>query len=184
MRTPNRCNRSLIRGSALAALVLGLGACTPGGQFDPTTLMQMDMFETKKPVRGDRQPVFPNGVPGATSGVPPELVKGYQPPPEPATTEAAAAPVEPPKPKLKPKRKPKPKVASAPATPPRTEISVGLSRQPAAPPQQPPQTAQSPWPDPRPAATSSAQPAWPSPPSSPAPQPSQSIWPDPTTPAK
>ena len=28
--------------------------------------------------------MFPGGVPGVPQGVPPELVKGYQPPPEPA----------------------------------------------------------------------------------------------------
>jgi len=39
-------------------------------------------FDTKTKLKGDRQPVFPTGVPGTSSGVPQDLVKGYQPPPD------------------------------------------------------------------------------------------------------
>jgi hypothetical protein len=59
------------------AIVLVLGACTSGGQFDPTEVVSGDMFSTKKKLAGDREPLFPQGVPGAESGVPPDLVKGY-----------------------------------------------------------------------------------------------------------
>ncbi len=68
-------------GSALA-LGLVLGGCTAGGQFDPTEVLSSDVFSTKKKLAGEREPLFPNGVPGAETGVPPDLVKGYQPPPE------------------------------------------------------------------------------------------------------
>ncbi len=40
----------------------------------------LELFDTKKKLSGERKPVFPEGVPGATSGVPAELVKGYQQP--------------------------------------------------------------------------------------------------------
>jgi hypothetical protein len=123
---------ALVRVASVGALIWLLAACTPGGQFDPTTIFTGDMFDSKTKLKGDRQPVFPSGVPGTTAGVPPELMKGYQPPPDqaadnnpapdagagPAT--AAAVPEE----KPKPKPKPKPKIARAPASTP-THISVG-----------------------------------------------------------
>src|SRR6516164_763254 len=114
---PRRLLCSLRRGGPVLAIVLVLGACTSGGQFDPTEVVSGDMFSTKKKLAGDREPLFPQGVPGAESGVPPDLVKGYQPPPEPAATAdnaaegvaKAAAAAEKPK-----KVRPKPKVAGAP----------------------------------------------------------------------
>jgi hypothetical protein len=168
----------LVRTGAAAVLVLALAGCTPGGQFDPTSMFANDMFDTKTKLKGDRQPVFPNGVPGTTSGVPPEMVKGYQPPPEPTAEEAAAAAAE--AEKNKPKPKPKPKVARAPAqpaTPPR-RINIGPGQAvpaapdapaapqgaappPAASPQQ--QSQQSPWPAP-PSQQGAVQSRWPDPP--------------------
>ena len=152
---------SLFRVVCAGALLLVIGACTPGGQFDPTTLLQNDMFDSKKKVLGQREPVFPSGVPGTTTGVPPDLVKGYQPPPEEsaAASPDAAGPQPPPD---KPKPKPKPKVAAAkPAQPPK-RISIGPTSKPSAAPadSQPQQTSapsgqsQSVFPDP-PATTSS-----------------------------
>jgi hypothetical protein len=155
----------LVKAGTATALVLVLAACTPGGQFDPTTIFANDMFDNKKKLQGNREPVFPNGVPGTTSGVPQDLYKGYQPPPDQAADAdtggappAAAAEPE------KPKPKPKPKVAAAPAPHPHpTRISVGPagssppSAPPAAAPAPPPANwpaapapsgAQSPWPDP------------------------------------
>jgi hypothetical protein len=148
----------LVKAGTAVALVLVLAACTPGGQFDPTTIFANDMFDNKKKLQGNREPVFPNGVPGTTSGVPPDLVKGYQPPPDQAADADAngappAAAAEP----EKPKPKPKPKVAAAPAPHPHpTRISVGPAGSPppgappAAAPAPPPAPtgAQSPWPDP------------------------------------
>jgi hypothetical protein len=109
---------SLMRTSAALVVVLVLAACTPGGQFDPTEVVSSDIFNTKKKISGEREPVFPQGVPGAETGVPPDLVKGYQPPPEapaladngPEATAKAAAAAEKPK-----KPRPKPKVVKAPA---------------------------------------------------------------------
>jgi hypothetical protein len=148
----------LVKAGTAVALVLVLAACTPGGQFDPTTIFANDMFDNKKKLQGNREPVFPNGVPGTTSGVPPDLVKGYQPPPDQAAdADANGAPPGAAAEPEKPKPKPKPKVAAAPAPHPHpTRISVGPAGSPPpgappaaapAPPPAPP-GAQSPWPDP------------------------------------
>ena len=64
-----------LRTGAALALGLVLGACTAGGQFDPTEIVSSDIFNTKKKISGDREPVFPQGVPGAETGVPPDLGK-------------------------------------------------------------------------------------------------------------
>ena len=126
---------------------------------------KLDVFglNEKKKLPGDRKAVFPGGVPGVSQGIPPEYVKGNQPP-----ETAQALPVEPEKPAAagkpakktaavqpadepKPKRKPKPRQPAQPAA------------QGAPPPawpaqeQQPPQQAQSPGPG---QSTSSAP--WPS----------------------
>jgi hypothetical protein len=147
---------SLVRiGSALAFL-FALGACTAGGQFDPTEVVSTDLFNTKKKLSGEREPLFPQGVPGAESGVPPDLVKGYQPPPEPVAAEAgdaaAKAAAE-----AKPKPKPKPKVARVPA--PQAHDPAWDRKAPATAP---------------PPAGQAAQSAWPAPPSG---QPAQTNWP-------
>jgi hypothetical protein len=194
-------------GMVLAAASV-LAACTKGGQFDPTTLLDNDMFDNKKPLPGQREPVFPGGVPGITSGIPADLYKGYQPPPEQAAdsgdtasdgaaTNIVPAAEGPPKAEArlesKPKPKPKRKFARAPATP-RTEISVGLARRPKPATQQAEQSSQTAWPAPPstgqtqspqggwpapPAAAQPAQTAWPAPPSTAAAQQSQSVWPAP-----
>lgn len=158
-----------LRSVAAIALALVLGACTKGGQFDPTEMFDTDIFNTKKKIVGDREPLFPEGVPGTETGVPPDLVKGYQPPPEPA----AAAPAANANPaaktadaaeKPKPKPKPKPKVATAP--PPPAAHDPAFDQKPVSPAQaQPPawpapqsQPAQAPWPAP-----GQAQTNWPAP---------------------
>jgi hypothetical protein len=176
----------LLRFGSAFALMAALAACTKGGQFDPTTLLDNSVFDSKKPLPGKREPVFPNGVPGAQSGIPADLYKGYQPPPQQAADIGAAptpiVPVaeEPAKLEAKPKPKPKPRVARAPARP-RTEISVGLGKRPKpAAKQEEPQPAQTGWP--APPSTAQAQPAqtvWPAPPSTAQTQPSQSVWPAP-----
>ena len=132
--------RSLLRLGSALAIVLALGACTKGGQFDPTEVFNSDVFDSKKKLSGQREAVFPGGVPGTTTGVPADLVKGYQPPPDPADSDAAqtagggppapgqpasgqpaagaaraGAPVATAEAKPKPKPKPKPKLASTPA---------------------------------------------------------------------
>jgi hypothetical protein len=192
---PKRRVPILVRvGSALAA-ALTLACCTPGGQFDPTEVVNGDVFSTKKKLVGDREPLFPNGVPGAETGVPPDLVKGYQPPPEQPAAAApdAAAPAKrtataaatpeatpaTPKPKLKPKAKPKPKVARAPAPQANDPAWNQKSQPPAA----------TNWPaPPQTGGTQSTQSNWPAPPSTAPAQQSgqagqgQSIWPNPPAP--
>jgi hypothetical protein len=159
-------------GAALALLLIA-GGCTPGGQFDPTEALSNDIFGTKKRLVGEREPLFPNGVPGAETGVPPDLVKGYQPPPEPPPQTASAAPTPPPVPTAsKPKPKPKPAVVHA-SIPPKTSSAP-----------KPAPGGQAPWPAPQ--QSPAAQPNWPNPVQSsgpanwPPPQPpapGQSVWP-------
>jgi len=165
--------------AAVCALGIVLGSCTPGGQFDPTEMLSNDMFNTKKKIQGDREPLFPNGVPGAETGVPPDLMKGYQAPPEQAAAveppNAAAKPV-PAAEKPKPKPKPKPAVArasppAAPAAPQPGNAAWPGPQQPAAP--------QTNWPAPSGGQSSPpAQTNWPAPPAS-----AQTNWPSPPPPA-
>jgi hypothetical protein len=84
-------NRTL----AAAALVTGL-ALAGCDSFDPLDKFQEwdIMGSSKTPLRGERRPVFPEGVPGVPQGVPPDMVKGYQPPAEepPPVIQAKPAP--------------------------------------------------------------------------------------------
>jgi hypothetical protein len=65
-----------------SALILPLGGCASvSDALDPTDWFSGDLFNSKKKLPGDRKPVFPEGVPGVTQGIPSELVKGNQPPP-------------------------------------------------------------------------------------------------------
>jgi len=181
------------RAASAIALALLIAGCTKGGQLDPTELFSSDVFDTKKKLKGERAPVFPEGVPGASTGVPPDLVKGYEPPPEqpadaavPGPTPPAAAEAAKPKPKPKPKLAAKPPAASGAAAhaagPTRITVAPGqksatqqpdASVWPAAPSNNASQsrTSQSVWPAPPPPQTTSSapaqasQPAWPDPPS-------------------
>jgi hypothetical protein len=166
-------HRLLYRVASVVAVTLLIAGCTKGGQFDPTEMFNSDVFDSKKKLKGERTPLFPTGVPGAPTGVPAELVKGYEPPPEQTDADAAvpgptppAAASEPAKPQ---KPKPKPRIAAQkPAATATTPITVGPSSRPA----QASQSSQGVWPAPpqtAPSQPASAQPA----------QSSQSIWPDP-----
>ena len=100
----------MTRAFTAAALVFAfaLAGCDTINGFDPLDkLSDLDiMGSSKTPLKGERQPVFPQGVPGVPQGVPPDLVKGYQPPPEePPPVVIAPKPVK----QARPKR-----VASAP----------------------------------------------------------------------
>jgi len=189
-----RSRSHFLRAASAVALALLIAGCTKGGQFDPTELFSSDVFDSKKKLKGERTPVFPEGVPGATSGVPADLVKGYQVPPEQPDADAAVPGPTPPAAAAeatKPKPKPKPKLAaqkpsaspgtSAPAAAP-TRITVGPTPKPAT---QQPDASQTAWPAPpstgSPQQAQSSQPAWPAPP--PTSQPSQSIWPNPPAPS-
>jgi hypothetical protein len=109
----------VMRSAALAAgLSLTLAGCE---SFDITNLIP----DSKKKLPGERREVFPGGVPGVSQGVPAELMKGYQAPPEEnaaagtgagarANTAAAAPAAEPPAEEKKPAAKPKPKRVAKP----------------------------------------------------------------------
>ncbi len=139
---------------------LSLGLVLAGCEtFDPTAIFELEMFNTKKKLPGERRAVFPEGTPGVPQGVPQELVKGYQSPeqaePPPQQAQPAAA-----KPEAKPKPKPKPKVLAKPkdeSTP--TAVTVRPSQA------QSQQQSQTQWPDPP---SQQRQPsggvAWPDPP--------------------
>ncbi len=115
----------LLAAAALIAVSGALAGCSTGSNdFDPTSLL--DGFDTKKKLPGNREPVFPSGVPGLEQGVPRELYKenvdrqqlqGQDAVPvEPAPPPAAEAP----KPKASSRPRAAPPRASAPAaaTPP------------------------------------------------------------------
>ena len=86
----------LLAGATLLALGLALAGCSADpSKFDPTDLLDNVFSEQKKPLPGDRKALFPTGTPGVPQGVPPELVKGYQPPPEPPPPEDNPAPAKP-----------------------------------------------------------------------------------------
>lgn len=112
-------------------LLVGLIAIGPVmagcADFDMDKLDVFGLNEKAK-LPGDRKPVFPQGVPGVSQGIPQEYIRGNQPPPDTAQT----LPVEPEKPatagkpakktaavqsadepKPKPKRKPKPPAPAA-----------------------------------------------------------------------
>src|SRR4029077_18977420 len=103
LRLAMRARRIFLIASLLAA-GFALSGCE---SFDPES-----WFNTKKPLPGDRRPMFPGGVPGVPQGVPQDLVKGYQPPPDSPPEVVTAEPK--PKPKPAPNPKPAPRQAAAP----------------------------------------------------------------------
>jgi hypothetical protein len=141
----------VIRGITLTLLLVSLGGALGGCE----TLENFQFWDTKTKLPGERKPVFPEGVPGVTQGIPPELMKGYQEPQQQVDPAAAAAqqgaekaePKPEPKPKAKPRKVAQPR--SAPAAQPQPQQA-----------QQPPQQAPAPWPGQQPQAQQQ-QPAWP-----------------------
>src|SRR4051794_4934978 len=107
-----RFTRTLLIASVLALPLCGCSTFdSVNDAIDPTDwFSNFDPFGSvaRSRVKGERKPVFPDGVPGVAKGVPPELVKGNQVAPEPEQQQAAVVEEEP-KPKPKPKAKPKPK---------------------------------------------------------------------------
>jgi hypothetical protein len=78
-----------------AITVLACGLALAGcDSFDPIDKFQdWDIMGSgKTPLKGERREVFPTGVPGVPQGVPPDMVKGYQPPPEEPPPVIAAKP--------------------------------------------------------------------------------------------
>jgi hypothetical protein len=119
----------------LIASLLAAGFALSGCEsFDPGS-----WFDNKKPLPGERKAMFPSGVPGVPQGVPQELVKGYQPPPD---VPPEVANQEPPKPRfVPPEHKPAPKKPRQAAAPKPAPSDVQAPAQNAPP---PPQAA--PWP--------------------------------------
>ena len=156
----------------LLAVIVGVMPVLAGcADFDPDKLDIFGLSEKKK-LPGDRKPVFPEGVPGVSQGIPPEFMKGNQPPPETAQTlpaepdnkaagagpskkTAAVEPAEKPKPKAKPKATAKRKAKTN-----ATAAAPAAQSQPAASDQQP---APAPWPTQGQTTTNSP---WPSAPAS------------------
>ena len=167
MRPPPRRLARLVLAAVVVAAGPVLSACE--------SLDALDIFDTKKKLAGERKPVFPDGIPGVSSGIPAELVKGYREPEDgglsdPAKAAAVAAAESAAKPK-KPKAEPKPviqRTASKPALKPQAQPDPYASAPaptraaaPADPAQQPPpQAATAPWP------TAQPQAAWPASPGS------------------
>jgi len=134
-------------------------------EFD---LDKLDVFglTKKKPLPGERRDVFPQGVPGVSQGVPPELTRGYQAPadstPDPVATAAAQAAQEQAAKQAAAKPKPKPK-QTAKRTPP--TAPAGQSQQSPYPAQQQSQPSNAPWPSQAPQqaqAPAQSQAPWPS----------------------
>ncbi|MCW5688837.1 MAG: hypothetical protein KIT76_09860 [Pseudolabrys sp.] len=167
-----------LRRIVLWAVLVGVTPMISGcANFDPDNLDIFGLNEKKK-LPGQREDLFPGGVPGVTQGIPPEYRKGaqeapdpgYNVPAEPGTRAAAAASapaaVEPEKPKAKPKPKPRqaarPKPTRVEAAPAQAAPTQPVQAQPAPAPaaQQP---AASGWPAPAQNAPSSSSSAWPAP---------------------
>ena len=91
--------------ASVLALALPLANCTDLSKFDPTETLDGLFAEQKKPLPGERKPLFPEGTPGVPQGVPSDLVKGYQPPSEPTDDTQ--------QPEAKPKAKAKSKAAAS-----------------------------------------------------------------------
>jgi len=180
--------RRIHRIVVLTTLVLIAPALAGCADFDPDKLDVFHLNEKKK-LPGKRILLFPNGVPGVSQGIPPEYMKGYQPPPDQTaagtvgqpgtapgkngetarTGEQRTAAVTPVQSKPAPRVKPKPKRhvvrhkvkhKPKPKTPAPQPVSQPQHNAPwPAPGQQ--QNNSAPWPAPQPTPENSA---WPAPP--------------------
>jgi hypothetical protein len=133
-------HRSLLS-AATVALSFALVGCDTADTLDKLSDM-IPFGENKKPLPGERKEVFPQGVPGVPQGVPPDLVKGNQPPPDAAPPPQQAA-VPPPAEKPKPKRK----LQAKPKAPPQAPADQSAQTVPPTQQMQAPQ-ATSTWPPP------------------------------------
>jgi hypothetical protein len=139
----------VVRGVLVTLVLLPFGGVLAGCD----SLDTFQIFDSKKKLPGERHPVFPNGVPGVTQGIPPDLVKGYQEPaqePDPAAAaaQATADKIEPPKTKPKPRRVATPRPAAQQPQQGQAQPTAQPAQAPW-PSQQPspqPQQAQAPWP--------------------------------------
>ncbi|HEX4555679.1 MAG TPA: hypothetical protein VH249_16930 [Xanthobacteraceae bacterium] len=142
----------VIRGITLTFLLVSFGGALAGCE----SIENFQFWDTKTKLSGQRKPVFPEGVPGVTQGIPPELMKGYQEPQQQVDPAAVAAQQGAEKAEPKPeKAKPKPRKVAQPRPAP-------VAQQPQQPPQpqQPSQQAPAPWPGQQPQAQQQQQ-SWP-----------------------
>ncbi|MDQ2080997.1 hypothetical protein RA307_12460 [Xanthobacteraceae bacterium Astr-EGSB] len=149
------------RGLAFATLLLVVGVSVAGCEsFDGFNL---DFLDTKKKLPGERKPVFPEGVPGVSQGVPSEYIKGNDQAQQPQAPDAAAMAVQQiaPEPEAKPKPKPKTAAKPKPTVRQTRAPSQQAPAQPAAAPQQPPQAQTAPWPQQQQQQQQQQQSAWP-----------------------
>lgn len=117
--------------------------------------------DNKKKLPGERRDVFPEGVPGVTQGVPPELIRGN---PAQQGQDTAAAPLQQPEPPAaEEKPRPRPKKVARPIQPPPEPAAAPQQQQPA---RQPAPAAAGAWPSPQTQPQPPAASAWPSPPAS------------------
>lgn len=107
-----RYRRQLLNLASVVALCAVLGGCGSTSAWDPTDLL--NFLDMKKRAPGERKPVFPEGVPGVSQGVPREMVRGSPEAQAAAAANAAAAapPVETPPAVASPKRATKQKQAA------------------------------------------------------------------------
>jgi hypothetical protein len=112
-----RRSQRLIAAAVLIALTGALAGCSGGiNSWDPSDML--DWLDTKKKLKGDRKPVFPDGVPGLEQGVPKDLYKDNVERQQLEQQNALAAPAAAPPP---PAEEPKPKrVAKSKSKPPAT----------------------------------------------------------------
>jgi hypothetical protein len=162
---------------ALAGLGLAAGGCSSTSDLVDSVQSAVHDFNpfgaAKKPLPGQRQAVFPEGVPGVEQGIPPHLMQGQQQIPDPNAPAMVAAPAAEPAPAAQRPQKPKPRPVRT-ARPRPAESAARPAR--AAKPAQP---GEAPWPAPaqqQPAQQQPAQTQWPAPAAS---QPPQTVWPDP-----
>ncbi len=123
---PRRCSMIV-----LTALCVGFGlsGCANNNfELDPTYWFP----DGKKKLPGERRDVFPEGVPGVTQGIPPEMIRGN--PAQQAAQDPALAPTQEPQPQpqAQEKPKPRPKKVARPRPAPEPEADA----QPAPPPAQ------------------------------------------------
>jgi len=149
----------VIRGITLTFLLVSLGGALAGCE----SMENFQFLDTKTKLAGERKPVFPEGVPGVTQGIPPELMKGYQEPQQQVDPAAAAAQQgaekaepKPAKPKPKPRKVAQPRPAAVAQQPQQPQGQWPAQQQP----QQPTQQAPAGWPGQQPQAQQQ-QPSWP-----------------------
>ncbi len=143
------------RKAICAGLIVSMGFVL-GGCDSLDSIADLAVFDTKKKLPGERKPVFPEGVPGVSQGIPAELQKGYSEQAAQPAPDAAEAAVEQLTAEPRAKEKPKPRAAK-----PRPRPNAAAQAQPSAgrnaPMQiQPAAQARAPWPDPQPAPPPSA----------------------------